>query len=66
MSTTLIADLEAFAGAHRGHGDLVTDASNPGPNGYWLEVCCPCGVVFERWVTPDDSGVELTLHARWN
>jgi hypothetical protein len=63
---TLLADLEDFVQRHRPHGDLVADASTPGPNGYRLEVRCPCGVVFERWVTPDDTGVELALYARWN
>jgi len=24
-------------------------------NGYLLTVACPCGVVFQRWVTPADA-----------
>jgi hypothetical protein len=62
----LIADLEEFVQDHRPHGVLVADASPPGPNGHRLEVGCPCGVVFERWVTPEDAGVQLSLFARWN
>jgi len=64
--SVLIADLEAFANAHRPHGQLFADASASGHNGYRLEVRCHCGVVFERWVTPADAGVELSLFARWN
>lgn len=64
--TQLFADLESFVHAHRPHGDLFADASLPGPNGYRLEVRSHCGVVFERWVTPEDAGVELALSARWN
>ena len=28
-------------------------------NGYLLTVACPCGVVFERWVTPEDAELDL-------
>ena len=62
----LISDLEEFVQDHAPHGALVTDASTPGPNGYRLEVGCPCGVVFERLVTPENAGVQLSLFARWN
>jgi len=62
----LIADLEDFVSGHRTHGQLFADTGTPGPNGYRLEVRCHCGVVFERWVTPTDAGVELALFARWN
>jgi hypothetical protein len=66
MCSPLMDDLEDFVDGHRPHGDLFADASTPGPNGYRLEVRCHCGVVFERWVTPEDAGVELALFARWN
>jgi hypothetical protein len=59
MDSPLLTDLEDFAAGHRAHGELFADASPPGPNGYRLEVRCHCGGVFTRWVTPDDSAVEL-------
>lgn len=62
----LLDDLEAFVSTHRPHSELFADAGSPGPNGYRLEVRCHCGVVFERWVTPVDTGLELALFARWN
>ena len=49
---TLLADLEDFVHDHRPHGTLTGDATEPAWNGYRLTVACPCGVVFERWVTP--------------
>jgi hypothetical protein len=66
----LLADLEDFIHDHRPHGPLTGDATEPAWNGYLLTVACPCGVVFERWVTLGDamdaliswSGVE----AKWS
>jgi len=55
----LLADLEEFIHDHRPHGPLTCDATEPAWNGYLLTVMCPCGVVFERWVTPVDAGIEL-------
>jgi hypothetical protein len=52
---TLLADLEDFIHDHRPHGPLTADATEPAWNGYLLMVACPCGVVFERWVTPEDA-----------
>ena len=49
---TFFADLEDFVHDHRPHGALTGDATEPAWNGYRLTVSCPCGVVFERWVTP--------------
>jgi ABC transporter substrate binding protein len=49
---TLLADLEAFVDDHRPHGAMTADATPPAWNGDLLTVVCPCGVVFERWVTP--------------
>jgi hypothetical protein len=66
LPSVLIADLEEFVRAHRPHGELFADAGAPAANGYRLEVRCHCGVVFERWVTPTDAGVEMSLFARWN
>ena len=35
-------------------------------SGYRLEVSCPCSVIFERWVFPEDAAIDLALIARWN
>ncbi len=58
---TLLTDLEEFVRDHRLHGPLTGDATEPVLNGYLLTVACPCGVVFERWVTPQDAAVDLVL-----
>jgi hypothetical protein len=47
----LSADLADFIADHRPHGSLTADATTPAWNGYLLTVACPCGVVFERWIT---------------
>ena len=48
----LRTDLEEFFHDHRPHGPMTGDATEPAWNGYLLTVTCPCGVVFERWVSP--------------
>ena len=58
---TLLADLEEFIADHRAHGPLTGDATAPAWNGYRLTVACPCGVVFERWVTPEDAASDMLL-----
>ena len=50
--TGLVADLEEFAYDHHPHGPLTADATPPAWNGYLLTMACPCGVVFERRMTP--------------
>jgi len=41
----LLAELEEFVSAHRPHGALTADATEPAWNGYLLTVACPrCGV----------------------
>jgi hypothetical protein len=65
----LLADLEEFVTDHRAHGTLTSDATEPAWNGYLVSVDCPCGVAFERWVTPQDASVDLLradLQAGWN
>ena len=62
----LRADLHDFVSLHRPPGQLDADAGEPAPNGYRLAVSCPCGVTFERWITPEDAAVDLALLARWN
>jgi hypothetical protein len=60
-SVSLLADLEEFVTNHRPHGTMAGDATTPAWNGYRLTVDCPCGVVFERWVTPQDAAIDLLL-----
>jgi hypothetical protein len=36
---------------------LTADTTEPAWNGDLLIVTCPCGVVFERWVTPEEAEV---------
>jgi hypothetical protein len=55
----LLADLEDFVTNHHPHGTMTSDATPPAWNGYLLAVACPCGVVFERWVTPEDADADL-------
>lgn len=57
--TSLLADLEEFVQDHSPHGRLSADAKELAWNGYLLTVACPYGVVFERWVTPQDAAVDL-------
>ena len=48
------------------HGGLTGDATEPASNGYRLTVACPCGVVFERWVTPEEADADLLRTAKLN
>ena len=59
----MISDLEEFVHDHRPHGLMTGDATEPARNGYLLTVACPCGVVFERWVTSADASMDL-YHTR--
>jgi hypothetical protein len=63
---TLLAELEKFVRDQRPHGTLTCDAAEPAWNGYRLTVSCPCGVVFERWVTPVDAELDLLNLVRLN
>ena len=60
----LLADLEDFVHDHRLHGPIVADATEPAWNGYKLTVACSCGVVCERWITPEEADADLIRHAR--
>jgi len=62
----LFADLQEFVLGHRTHGTLTADATEPVWNGYLLTVACSCGVVFERWVTPEDAELDLLRMAGLN
>jgi hypothetical protein len=63
---SLLADLEEFVRDHRPHGGMSGDATEPAPNGYRLTVACACGVVFERWVTPEYAADDLFRLASLN
>jgi len=62
----VLTDLEDVLHDHRPHGSLTADATEPAWNGYLLSVVCACGVVFERWVTPEDADADLLGLARLN
>ncbi len=62
----LLADLEDFVSDQGPHGSLTGDATEPAWNGYLLTVACPWGVVFERWVTPEDAARDLGALALQN
>jgi len=61
---SLLTDLEEVVHEHRSHGTLTGDETEPAWNGYLLTVACPCGVVFERWVTPVDAETDLIALSR--
>src|SRR5262245_7448608 len=58
-SMTLLTDLDAFVYDHRAPGRLTADASKPAWNGYLLTLACSRGVVFERWVTPEEADADI-------
>jgi hypothetical protein len=55
----LLTGLEEFIADHRPHGSVTADATEPARNGYRFQVACSCGVVFERWVTPEEADTDL-------
>jgi len=63
---TLLADLEEFVPDHRPHGGMTGDATEPLSNGYLLTVVCSGGVVFARWVTPEQAEADLLRLATLN
>jgi hypothetical protein len=62
----MLTDLEEFVVDHRPHGALTGDATEPVWNCYLLTVAWPCGVTFERWVTPEDADMDLLRLASLN
>ena len=62
----MLTDFAEFVQNHRPHGSLIADATEPASNGYLLTVACPCGVVFERCVTPEDAELDLLHFASLN
>ena len=63
---TLLPELNEFVRDHRPHGQMIGDATVPAWNGYLLTVACPCAVVFERWVTPEEADADLVRWAALN
>jgi hypothetical protein len=63
---TITADREDFTGSHRSHGRLIANTGALTPNGYRLTGACPCGVTFERWITPREAADDLVVLARLN
>jgi hypothetical protein len=59
----MLTDLEPFVGDHRPHGTLTDDATEAARNGYPITVACPCGVTFERWVTPQEADRDFTSYS---
>ena len=53
--------VEAFVQTHRPCGELTWTAPPPTSQGYRLRIACPCGTVFDRWVTPEAAEDDL-LH----
>ncbi len=41
LQVTLLIDVEEFVAAHRPHGTLTGNATEPACNGYLLTVACP-------------------------
>ena len=60
------ADLEEFCRSYRQHGPLTANATDPAWKGYLLTVGCFCGVVLERWVTPEEADADLLRLAALN
>ncbi len=60
---SVYSDLEEFIQSHRPHDELTWWATPPTPKGYQVRVACPCGVVFERWVLPQDAEDDLLTSA---
>ena len=66
MAFSLLAELEEFVRDHCPHGGMTGDAMQPAWNGDLLTVACACGVVFERWVTPEEADADLLRFASLN
>ncbi len=56
---SIYTEVEQFVQAHRPCGELTWWTTPPTPRGYQVRVACPCGVVFERWVLPQDAEEDL-------
>ena len=52
-------EVEEFVQAHCSCGELSWIANQPTPKGYRLRIACPCGTIFDRWVTPEAAENDL-------
>ncbi len=57
------SELDTFLKSHQEHGHMTPSVGEPTPIGHRLEMACPCGVTFQRWVATRDAVVDL-LKAR--
>jgi len=55
----VFADVEEFVAEHSACGSITGGAGDPTADGYLLWITCPCGAVFERWVTPEAAEYDL-------
>lgn len=46
-------------GRSQAHGFQTVDTTPPACNGCVLTIACKCGVIFERWITPQDVALDL-------
>lgn len=60
----ITGDLEDFTVGHRSHGPFITQTGVLTPNGHRLTVACPCGVTFQRWITPEEALQDIAAPAR--
>src|SRR3989475_1100659 len=58
------ADLDTFLKRHREHGHMTPTVGEPTPIGHRLEIACPCGVTFRRWVATRDAVDDLLRERR--
>jgi hypothetical protein len=61
LAVMLLDDRTQFVSCHRACGQLTGDATEPEANGYMVTVACGCGVVFMRWVTPEEAMREMAM-----
>jgi hypothetical protein len=52
-------DVQRFIAAHAACGEVARTAEPPTAQGYRIVVTCPCGEVFDRWVTPEAARHDL-------
>ena len=55
--SSVLGDLGEFGALHRAHGVLIAEAGKRTANGSRLQVTCPCGAVFKRWVTSEEHAM---------